>query len=286
MSISNSKKIILIIISLLIVAITFETFQQLYFIRRYDIVPNITFLDVLQGQSFEWIIWMLSAIVLFWFSKRNFSETPLQLSYLARFTFWILSLTFVTIVTISIVSLLRNDMTISFTPLVEEFMPFYTYRKGPIFVLGYSALAIIFHLFFLNEQLQIQVQELSELKEVNLQLYNSLKNEINDQTTILNIKIGNKRKIIPIEDILWIEADDYCVKVHLQDGSNYTMRSSLKTLETKLPTNYLRVHRKAIVNMKMAKELNTAAAAKLILNNQAEVPVSKSNLKTVMDFIS
>ncbi|GAB5401188.1 MAG: hypothetical protein Aureis2KO_27730 [Aureisphaera sp.] len=165
-------------------------------------------------------------------------------------------------------------------------MPFYTYQKGPIFVLGYSALAIIFHLFFLNEQLQIKVQKLSELKEVNLQLYNSLKNEINDRTTILNIKIGNKRKIIPIENILWIEADDYCVKVHLQDESTYTMRSSLKTLESKLPTNYLRVHRKAIVNMKMAQELNTASSAKLILSNQTEVPVSKSNLKTVMDFIS
>ncbi|MBX2827706.1 MAG: LytTR family DNA-binding domain-containing protein [Flavobacteriaceae bacterium] len=286
MNISNSKKIVIVIISLLIIAITFETLQQLYFIRRYNIVPNITFFDVLKSQSFQWVIWMSFGIVLFWYSKRNFSETPLQLSYLVRFALFILLLTFIDLVTISIVQIFRSEMTFTLTPFWEEFMPFYTYQKGPIFVLGYSALAIIFHLFFLNAQLQIQVQELSELKEVNLQLYNSLKNEINDQTTILNIKIGNKRKIIPIEDILWIEADDYCVKVHLQDGSTYTMRSSLKTLETKLPNGYLRVHRKAIVNMKMAKELNTATTAKLILSNKAEVPVSKSNLRTVMDFIS
>ncbi len=286
MKISNSKRIIFVIITLLIIAITFETFQQLYFVRRYDIVPNITFFDVLKSQSFQWLIWMLVGISLFWYSKRNFSEKPLQLPYLLRFTFLILLLVFIDILAISVIQIIRNGMEISFAPLYEEFIPFYTYQKGPIFVLGYSALAIIFHLYFLNEQLQVQVQELSELKDINLQLYNSLKDEINDQTTILNIKIGNKRKIIPIEDILWIEADDYCVKVHLQNGPTYTMRSSLKTLETKLPTNYLRVHRKAIVNMKMAKELNTTSTAKLILNNQTEVPVSKSNLKTVMNFIS
>ena len=286
MNISNSKRIILVIISLLTFAITFETFQQLYFVRRYDIAPGVTFFDIVKSQSFQWIIWLLFGVALFWYSKRNFSEKPLQLSYLVRFTFLILLLTFIDIFSISVIQLLRNDLELTFAPLWEEFMPFYTYQKGPIFVLGYSALAFIFHLFFLNEQLQVQVQELSELKEVNLQLYNSLKNEINDQTTILNIKIGNKRKIIPIEDILWIEADDYCVKVHLQNGPTYTMRSSLKTLQSKLPTNYLRVHRKAIVNMKMAKELNTESTAKLILNNQEEVPVSKSNLKTVMNFIS
>jgi len=127
------------------------------------------------------------------------------------------------------------------------------FSKGPIYILGYIAIAIILHFYFVSEELPFQVQELSELKDSNLKLYNELKSEINDKTTILNVKIGNKRRIIPVEEIQWIEADDYCVKLHLENGKSYTMRSNLKALENKLSLPFLRVHRKTIVNMTMVK---------------------------------
>ncbi|MBV1924684.1 MAG: LytTR family transcriptional regulator [Flavobacteriaceae bacterium] len=180
----------------------------------------------------------------------------------------------------------QNGVDFSFTLLSNEYIPFYLFQKAPIYILGYSAIAIILHFYITNEQLQIEVQHLSELKDNNLNLYNQLKSEVNDKATILNIKIGNKRKIIPVEEIFWIEADDYCVKVHLNNSKTYTMRSSLKALEAKLPIHFLRVHRKAIVNMKTAKELTSAKSPFLILKNDHKIQVSKSNFNRVKTFIS
>ncbi len=64
------------------------------------------------------------------------------------------------------------------------------------------------------------------------------------------------------------------------------MRSSLKALEEKLNTNFMRVHRKAIVNMTMAKELNLSQTPNLTLNNDEQVIVSKRNLKSVKKYLS
>jgi len=64
------------------------------------------------------------------------------------------------------------------------------------------------------------------------------------------------------------------------------MRSSLKALEQKLDSNFLRVHRKAIVNMDFAKEINLSQSPILILQNNEVIAISKSNLKLVRDFIS
>ena len=133
--------------------------------------------------------------------------------------------------------------------------------------------------------MQIEVEQLSELKKTNTELYKKLSKHIDDKSTVLNIKIGNNRKIIYVKDICWIEADDYCVIVHTNNDAAYTMRSTLKALENKLSNNFLRVHRKAIANMDMAKELNLSQSPKLILQNNIEIPVSKSNLKMVKDFI-
>ena len=105
------------------------------------------------------------------------------------------------------------------------------------------------------------------------------------KTKILNIKIGNKRKIISVNEIMWLEADDYCVLVHTINDPSYTMRISLKALQEKLSNNFLRVHRKGIVNMDMVKELNLNSNPRLVLKNDQEVIVSKSNLKFVKDFL-
>ena len=128
--------------------------------------------------------------------------------------------------------------------------------------------------------------QLEELKKVNAATYQKLKVSSSDKSKILNIKIGNKRKIIPVETILFLEADDYCVNVHTIDNPAYSMRISLKSLEEKLEHHFLRVHRKSIVNMKKVKELNLNRNPNLILENNKQVLVSKSNLKKVKDYLS
>ncbi|WP_298897532.1 LytTR family DNA-binding domain-containing protein [uncultured Psychroserpens sp.] len=283
--ISNFKLSIFIIALVLIFAVIFETFQQIYFVTRYNIVENVSFFDVLKSQLNSWIIWSMMSSVLFFYTKSQ-STKKLDNVKIFKYALVIFALVVLCIFIISLSRLLYSNDDFSFTLLIKEYFTFFMFQKATLYTLGYIAIAMILHLYFENEKLQIEVQELSELKLTNARLFKKLNSTIDEKAKVLNIKIGNKRKIIPVEDISWIEADDYCVKVHTTTNGSYTMRSSLKALEEKLSTNFLRVHRKAIVNMSFAKELHISGSPNLILENDMQIPVSKSNLKTVKDFLN
>ncbi len=282
--ISYQKKHIILILLILLLAILFETSQQFYYIKRFNIYQNIEFIELLKTQSFKWVIWLILSFFLIKYVKKQNAQSPEEINYLGYILF-ILALVFICVLLISILQILIFNSAFSFTTFFSEYVTFFIFQKAPIYTLGYIAVAIITHFYFVNEQLQVEVEALSELKLKNIELYKELSKNIDDTTKVLNIKIGNKRKIIPVTDITWIEADDYCVIVHTRKENAYTMRSTLKALENKLANNFLRVHRKAIVNMDMAKELNLSNVPKLILENNLEIQVSKSNLKTVKNFI-
>ncbi len=262
-------------------AILFETFQQLYYIKRFSLAQNIQFTEVLKSQSYKWLVWVALSAFLIRFTKKKSSQNANYFSY----GIIIIGLVILSVFIISIIQIMLSDESFSWSLLFGEYVTFFAFQKAPIYTLGYIAIAVIMHFYFTNEALQIKVEELSELKKTNANLYKELSEYNDDNTTVLNIKVGNKRKIIPVTDIYWIEADDYCVKVHTNKDTSYTMRSSLKALNDKLSSNFLRVHRKAIVNMDMIKELNLSNTPKLILHNNIEIPVSKSNLKLVKNFI-
>ncbi|NVK53773.1 MAG: LytTR family transcriptional regulator DNA-binding domain-containing protein [Flavobacteriaceae bacterium] len=177
----------------------------------------------------------------------------------------------------------KTEVTIS--NFFYEYFLFYVFQKSPTYILGYIAITVILFLSFSKEILQIEVQELIEIKNSNDKIYKKLKEVNTDKAKILNIKIGNKRKIIPVDDITWLEADNYCVNVHTINNPSYSMRSTLKSLEKKLGDNFLRVHRKGIVNMDKVREYYLATNPRVILINNQEVSVSKSNLKLVKSFL-
>lgn len=267
-------------------AILFETFQQLYYIKRFNLAENIKFIEVLKTQSYKWFIWVLLSLILIAYTKKqSIQKTHYTIGFL-KYALVILSLVFLSVLIISIIQLTISEDTFSLNLLFSEYVTFFIFQKAPIYTLGYIAITIIMHYYFTNEILQIKVEKLSELKTINKELYKKLSKHIDDKTSVLNIKIGNNRKIIPVKNINWIEADDYCVIVHTNKNTSYTMRSTLKALEKKLDNNFLRVHRKAIANMDVAKELNLSNSPKLILQNNIEIPISKSNLKTVKNFIN
>lgn len=284
-SILPARKSLIIITLVLVIAITFETFQQLFYIRRYNLGEGVTFVDVLRGQSYRWLVWMLLGIFLFKHARRNAGKEELSFKDIMGYVLVILALVFASIIVISFIEMFLYG-GFSWSDLINEYLPFFTFQKVPIHLLGYIAVAIILHLYFTKEVLQFEIQRLSEIKKSNETLYHSLRSNIDDKATILNIKVGNKRKIIPIEEISWVEADDYCVRVHTLSGESYSMRSTLKAMEEKLTGNFLRVHRKAIVNMDLARELSMSHPPNLTLSNNIKVPVSKSNLKLVRDYLS
>lgn len=71
----------------------------------------------------------------------------------------------------------------------------------------------------------------------------------------LVIRNGSRIATLPIEDIDWIEAQDYYAEIHAGPRT-YLVRQSLQKLAASLdPARFVRIHRKTIVNVRRVKEL-------------------------------
>jgi two-component system LytT family response regulator len=71
----------------------------------------------------------------------------------------------------------------------------------------------------------------------------------------LAIKANGRLSLLRVEDVDWIEAADYCVRVHA-GGRVHLLREPMKELEARLdPRRFFRVHRSAIVNLSRIREL-------------------------------
>jgi hypothetical protein len=268
----------------LLLAITFETLQQQYYLLRFNLADDIYFFDLLKNQAYRWAIWIALGFVLIPTAKR---AKQLNLSFFQKGLLIGLSIVLLVGVNIILISLVESALSLdgfSMTLLWTEFAPFFTYQKAPIYLLGYIAVSIILDQELINSELQFKVQALSEVKKTNQELYEQLAEQQSDKSQVLNIKLGNKRKLIAVSDILWIASDDYCVKVHTATAA-FTMRSSLKQLETTLGSPFLRIHRQTIVNMKAVTEFRANEQPAVLINNDTWLLVSKNNMRRVKTYL-
>ena len=101
------------------------------------------------------------------------------------------------------------------------------------------------------------------------------------------VKTGGKIKIIPMEDIHYLEAADDYVKIHTHNGAflkNKTMSYFEQVLDNSL---FVRTHRSYIINVQQVTRIDPYEkdGHLCILQSGAQVPVSKSGyakLKTVL----
>lgn len=87
---------------------------------------------------------------------------------------------------------------------------------------------------------------------------------------------GGRTVRVAVEEIDWIEAQDYCVLLHVGERA-HLLRKSLATLERELdPAHFARVHRSAIVNLRRVKEVHrTSTGATLVLASGATLAISR-----------
>jgi hypothetical protein len=145
--ISNSSRSVLIITLIILIAITFETLQQLYYIKRFQIAEGITFFDILKTQAYRWIIWLVFSFVLIWYIKAQTTKQKTTLG-IVKLIGIIFSLVCINILIISISQMIRSQNIFSLAELFSEYIPFFTYQKAPIYTLGYIAISLILYLYF------------------------------------------------------------------------------------------------------------------------------------------
>jgi two-component system LytT family response regulator len=92
------------------------------------------------------------------------------------------------------------------------------------------------------------------------------------------VKGSQRVRILPVEQIVWIEAEGVYVNLHTRDGGVHLHRELLGTLDSALdPRQFVRVHRSAIVNIDAVHELRQDPHGNLIavLRGGAEVRVGR-----------
>ncbi|GEM_PF-1255556 len=283
---TNNINIISFTLLLCLSMIIFQAFQQMYYFSVYEIGnPDITFLEAVFRQFRKWTLWFVYAPFLWIYVKKLVKKGHLSSIDLGKTMAVICLLLVMVISTLCLLEFVTggNGM-VSEHSFLNHFI-YLVFQKFPIYFFGYIFLAMVMYLYNINNQLAIQVLKLDELTQKDLTEYYQKNNNKDSESSVLKIKVGNSYKIISIDDIDWIEADDYCVNIHCKNNeATYSMRSTLKALEGSLPENFLRVHRSAIVNMNHVHEFQTKGTGLVKLKSGDEVSVSKSKLKTINEF--
>ena len=92
------------------------------------------------------------------------------------------------------------------------------------------------------------------------------------------VKSGSTINVIPVDDVIYFEAQDDYVMVYTQ-GGRFLKQQTMKFFEESLPgKQFIRVHRSYIVRMEKINKLEQYGkeSYKVIMDNNQSVPVSRS----------
>lgn len=101
----------------------------------------------------------------------------------------------------------------------------------------------------------------------------------------LHLRVGNKDRWIDAREIIWVEAADHYLYVHLAERS-HLVRMTMSAMERELASlKFLRAHRGALVNPRFIVEVGPRAAGgrNLTLREGSSIPVSRRRWTDVRD---
>ena len=99
------------------------------------------------------------------------------------------------------------------------------------------------------------------------------------------VKTGSRIDVIPVEDIIHVEAQDDYVELHTAKG-RFLKKETMNRLELQLPPEkFIRVHRSHIIRVDQMEKLEKYGKESymVILKNGAKVLVSKSRIKNLKE---
>ncbi|RZJ77486.1 MAG: response regulator transcription factor [Flavobacterium sp.] len=99
----------------------------------------------------------------------------------------------------------------------------------------------------------------------------------------LTIKLGDRILLIKIGNIIHIQAEEKYVFLHTLDGKKHLTDYTLSALETKLPDDFLRIHRSDIINTNQITEIRRGFNGALIfvMSNGTKITSSRSNSESL-----
>lgn len=98
------------------------------------------------------------------------------------------------------------------------------------------------------------------------------------------VRVGARDIRVPVDEIAWVEADDYCAVLHRHDGRRHVIRETLQALESRLDAAaFVRVHRSALVRRSAiaALERHGLGQLRVVLRDGTRVAVSRARQPAV-----
>ncbi|MFD2592559.1 LytR/AlgR family response regulator transcription factor [Aquimarina hainanensis] len=133
------------------------------------------------------------------------------------------------------------------------------------------------------QKLEAKISIRKKLADYQLLLSTIKKKEFKQ---IIIPELGNRR-VIPIEDILAIEADGAYSKIHLVQDKVITTSKNLKYFDSLFPDDhcFFRSHRTWIVHLKHVVSLHKSKLIISLLNSDLQVKVSRAKLTEFQEVI-
>lgn len=265
----------------LLILITFDAFQQKFYIDTFSLGTDpVSLKELLQSQAIRWFVWLMFSIpfaLITWKQIRSKAFWSLK-GKLTTLTS-ILTAILLSILCIGYISIVTSGLDREIN-LMIEFFTFFAFQKGLTFFMAYSSVILLLISYSKTVRVEHQSAEITSLKRASEELNKTLQLRDAEEEKRLTIKTGNKVDSIPLDKIIWIQADDYCVKIHTESRS-YSLRKSLKLLEAQLkPFRFIRIHRGALLNLQYVDQINYETST-IRLQNESELPLSQSGIKTL-----
>lgn len=261
--------------------ICFDALQQKYYIDTFSLAQEpISLLELLKSQASRWGVWLLISIPFSWVVWTQVRTDNLSTIRGKIMTLGFTGATvFLSIFCISYLSLRTRGLDPEANLLAESFT-FFAYQKGLTFLMAYGTVILLLIGYSKSKRVEDQSAEITSLKKASAELSETLRQKDSEEQQRLTIKTGNKVDSIPLHNIIWIQADDYCVRIHTETRS-YSLRKSMKLLEKQLkPFRFIRIHRGALLNLQYVDQINFEAST-IRLQNESELPLSQSGIRTL-----
>ncbi len=103
----------------------------------------------------------------------------------------------------------------------------------------------------------------------------------------LIVKDRQEIRSLPLKSIKWLEAADHYVTVHALNGK-YLVHESLSGLQDRLPSNFVRIHRRMLVNCLFVAKVTQLRFGKFELSLQSgeKLRVSRSHREALRQFLN
>ncbi|MCH4215200.1 MAG: LytTR family transcriptional regulator [Prevotella sp.] len=105
-----------------------------------------------------------------------------------------------------------------------------------------------------------------------------------EQIERVTIRVGQKIKVIPVENIVFLKAEDDYVSIHTEEG-HWLKSETMKRYETCLPQDrFVRVHRSYIVNLSKILKIERYGQKQLLqLSDGTSIRVSATGYKLLRE---